>query len=272
MDRVAVFVDAGYVYAQGSALISGRKARREEILLDDAQILARLKAVAMTLTQLPLLRVYWYDATRGVPSPQQIEMASAPDVKLRLGLLNSEGVQKGVDSLIIADLITLGRNGAISDAVVLSGDEDLRVGVQMAQERGVRVHLLGIHPGRGTVSSLLIQEADTFNTLSEEDVRGFMTIVVRPDVPAAPVTPDQPALGPEVASAIVTGVIKKLDPSSLMGYQRELASTGSLPQTVDSQILVLASRHLGRVLAPEEKRSLRKQAREDLRGLSPGSD
>jgi uncharacterized LabA/DUF88 family protein len=34
--------------------------------------------------------------------------------------------------LIGTDLIELARNHAISDAVLLSGDEDLRIGVQIA--------------------------------------------------------------------------------------------------------------------------------------------
>lgn len=33
MDRVAVFVDAGYVFAQGSSLLAGRKLPRAEIAL-----------------------------------------------------------------------------------------------------------------------------------------------------------------------------------------------------------------------------------------------
>ena len=58
-------------------------------------------------------------------------------------------------------MIALARNRAISDAVLVSGDEDLRVGVQQAQEFGVRVHLVGIKPGRGSQSLFLLQEADT---------------------------------------------------------------------------------------------------------------
>lgn len=34
MDRVAVFVDAGYVFAQGSVLLAGKKLPRGEIALD----------------------------------------------------------------------------------------------------------------------------------------------------------------------------------------------------------------------------------------------
>lgn len=58
-------------------------------------------------------------------------------------------------------MITLARNRAMSDAVLLAGDEDLRVGVQQAQEFGVRVHLVGIRPARGSQSTFLLQEADT---------------------------------------------------------------------------------------------------------------
>lgn len=65
-------------------------------------------------------------------------------MKVRLGFVNSVGEQKGVDSLIVTDMIALARNRAISDAVLMSGDEDLRVGVQQAQELGVRAGCLGI--------------------------------------------------------------------------------------------------------------------------------
>ena len=47
-----------------------------------------------------------------------------------------DGRQKGVDSLIVTDLIELARNHAISDAVLLAGDEELRIGVQIAQSLG----------------------------------------------------------------------------------------------------------------------------------------
>lgn len=40
---------------------------------------------------------------------------------------------------------------------------DLRVGVQQAQEYGVRVHLLDIKPARGSQSIFLLQEADTIH-------------------------------------------------------------------------------------------------------------
>ena len=76
-------------------------------------------------------------------------------MKLRLGIVNLAGQQKGVDSLIVTDLVELARNHAITDAILLSGDEDLRIGVQIAQSFGVRVHLIRIEPTRGSQSGLV---------------------------------------------------------------------------------------------------------------------
>ena len=95
-----------------------------------------------------LLRVYWYDGVLHTgPSNEQRSLANTDNVKLRLGVVNPYGWQKGVDSLIITDLVELARSHAISDAVLLSGDEDVRIGVQIAQSFGVRVHLIGIGSG-----------------------------------------------------------------------------------------------------------------------------
>ncbi len=77
-------------------------------------------------------------------SLEQTTLAHHAGLKLRLGTLNNAGEQKGVDSLIVTDLIELARNGAIADAVLISGDEDLRVAVQVAQTFGVRVHVLAV--------------------------------------------------------------------------------------------------------------------------------
>ena len=97
-------------------------------------------------------------------------MRQLDNVKLRLGQLNSAGQQKGVNSLIVTDLMELARNKAISDAVVVTGDEDIRIGVQIAQSHGVRVHLLGIGGATNKGSqSLTLQtaEADTVESLGQ---------------------------------------------------------------------------------------------------------
>ena len=49
MLQIAVFVDAGYAFAQGAALLKGRKQRRELIRLSETQVLEQLAATAGTV-------------------------------------------------------------------------------------------------------------------------------------------------------------------------------------------------------------------------------
>jgi uncharacterized LabA/DUF88 family protein len=179
LDRTAVFVDAGYLFASGSRLISGEKLTRSQLHLEHEAILARLTQLAQELTGLPVLRIYWYDGASSGPNSQHIALAYRPSLKLRLGLVNEQGQQEGVDQLIVADMITLSRNRAMADAVLLSGDDDLRPGVEEAQALGARVHLLGIAPARENQAATLVQAADSVRELSENEVREFLSLPVR---------------------------------------------------------------------------------------------
>src|SRR5712692_9876721 len=147
MERFAIFVDAGYFFAASSQAINGSTAVRRNISIRHAPaLIAALVEQATKQCENPsLLRIYWYDAIQGPRmSLEQTTLAHHVGLKLRLGTLNNVGEQKGVDSLIVTDLIELARNGAIADAVLISGDEDLRVAVQVAQTFGVRVHVLAV--------------------------------------------------------------------------------------------------------------------------------
>ena len=179
--RSAIFVDSGYLYAQGSAALAGQRLNRPRVILDVTETIRKLRNVAASKTgHDSLLRIYWYDGLyRGQLSADQQELAYMDDVKLRLGTVNRAGQQKGVDSLIVTDLVELARNRAISDAVLLSGDEDLRIGVQIAQSFGVRAHLIGIEPSRGSQSVLLLQEADTTTEWSRDDLSGLLSLSPR---------------------------------------------------------------------------------------------
>lgn len=94
MDRVAIFVDAGYLFAQGSAALAGSKKARDEIVLDASQIIAALRSLASAKApECRLLRIYWYDGTVGGArhTTDQAQLANLDDVKLRLGFVNSAG-------------------------------------------------------------------------------------------------------------------------------------------------------------------------------------
>jgi uncharacterized LabA/DUF88 family protein len=161
----AVFLDAGYLYAAGSELLFGAVHRRGNLVFEEpGKFLAHLADVARDCCdaeELRILRTYWYDgAANGVASRAQADMGELPRVKLRLGRLTGTG-QKGVDGLIILDMINLAGNRAIDTAIVFSGDEDLREAMVHAQGYGVSAVLVGLPetPRQGQ-SRLLIREAD----------------------------------------------------------------------------------------------------------------
>ena len=177
--RCAVFVDAGYLFAGGTEVLTGSRQTRTDTILDIKEVIEQLKRTAYEATdKAQLLRILWYDGmVGGRRSWQQDELARTNDIKLRLGTVTSSGQQKGVDSLIVTDLIDLARNQAISDAVVVSGDADIRVGVELAQKFGVRVHLVGITTtGQYNQSIALREEADTVKQWTKEDIQKFLTV------------------------------------------------------------------------------------------------
>lgn len=177
MDRVAIFVDAGYLFASGSKLLANERLPRRQLQLNHQRVIQCLQELSTTLSGLPLLRIYWYDGATLTPSPQQVALAYCANVKVRIGPMSPEGGQEGVDELLVSDLVALAKNRAISDALLLSGDEDLRAGVEIAQSFGVRVHLIGIAPRADNQSSLLVQEADGVHELQRAAVEAFLTCV-----------------------------------------------------------------------------------------------
>jgi uncharacterized LabA/DUF88 family protein len=174
--RYAVMVDVGYIYAAAGELLLGATSRRQYRVDADSLIQALTKH-ADGLIRGELLRVYWYDAARDrVPTIDQRVIAQMPWVKLRLGNLNARGQQKGVDAQIRADMETLARHRAITDAVLVAGDEDMVPAVEAAQAYGVRVHLWGVEPPYGTnQAERLVWESDTVEVLDAGFMRPYFT-------------------------------------------------------------------------------------------------
>lgn len=295
MDRTAVFVDAGYLFAAGSTLLVQEKLVRGELHLDHAAILKLLEEIVDRTSGLPMLRIYWYDGTSGVPTPQQLALAYQPGVKLRLGFVNQHGQQKGVDALIITDMIQLARNRGMADAVLLTGDEDIRVGMQQAQECGVRVHLVGIAPARENQSGFLRQEADSVLELSLEDVQSFLKpltdnsrstpVFVYPPEPSGATAAfasgeaekgekgESDNAAESGASAELTQLAQRiaesLSPEEIDAVLVE-AGSGSVPSNIDRRLLVEGSKaNNGIPLTPELKRLARAAFLSACRARSP---
>ena len=204
LQKSANFVDAGYLYAAGSSLLFGKKQRRVDLNLNIDLVLHALGGInSSAAVGAAALRTYWYDGLlSGQETPEQRRIAETSNLKARFGVVNSFGEQKGVDSLIVIDLIDLARDRVISDAFILAGDEDLRVGVEVAQRYGVRVHLIGITPCRGNQSQLLRREADTTHEWDDSVVRSFLSIRTVPTVAQSITVVAQP--GTTVAATIVS--------------------------------------------------------------------
>ncbi|MFF8384427.1 NYN domain-containing protein [Streptomyces kanasensis] len=173
----AIFVDAGYVYASAGLLVAGTEDRRAFDLDAEGLIDAFIDTARTIFADSRLLRVYWYDgARRRIHTAEQQSIAELPDVKVRLGNLNANNQQKGVDSLIRSDLESLARHRAISDAALVGGDEDLVSAVEAAQGYGARVHLWGIESAEGrNQAEPLLWEVDSQRVFDLDFCRPYIT-------------------------------------------------------------------------------------------------
>jgi uncharacterized LabA/DUF88 family protein len=176
LSRYAIMVDVGYIYAAAGELLFSASSRRE-YRVDADKLIHSLIRHADGQVPGELLRVYWYDAARDrVPTIDQRVIAQMPWVKLRLGNLNARGQQKGVDAQIRADMEALARHRAITDAILVAGDEDMVPAVEAAQAFGVRVHLWGVEPPYGTnQAERLVWESDTVEVLERSFVEPYFT-------------------------------------------------------------------------------------------------
>ncbi|MFF4413696.1 NYN domain-containing protein [Streptosporangium sp. NPDC001559] len=188
MDRCALFVDAGYLLADGAMAVHSTR-HREEVSWDYRGLLSLLNELSRERTGLPLLRCYWYEATvEGRRTPEHDALADLPGLKLRLSRIRP-GRREGVDAQVHRDLMTLARNGAVCDAVVVSGDEDLAQVVCDAQDFGVRVTVVHITAdGSWAVSRSLRQECDDLIEISASHLRPYVTVTSSVSVGVA-VTP-----------------------------------------------------------------------------------
>jgi len=288
--RYAVIVDVGYIYAAAGELLFNTSSRRE-FRVDADKLIGALTRHADGLVRGELLRVYWYDAARDrVPTIDQRVIAQMAWVKLRLGNLNARGQQKGVDAQIRADMEALARHRAITDAVLIAGDEDMVPAVEAAQAFGVRVHLWGVEPPFGTnQAERLVWEADTVEVLDRPFLEPYFTrqptaveqpvpVAVSSSVPSPaqlfgerPAPPSYrptpkpvatpPRLGPDRERVEEAGehVAHKWILTRGADNIRDLLPGPILPPVIDKELLVDAEKELGLSLRPYQ------EAREWLR-------
>ena len=223
--RYAIMIDVGYIYAAAGELLFSTASRRE-YRVDADKLIQALTRHADEQIRGELLRVYWYDAARDrVPTIDQRVIAQMAWVKLRLGNLNARGQQKGVDAQIRADMEALARHRAITDAVLVAGDEDMVPAVEAAQAFGVRVHLWGVEPPFGTnQAERLVWESDTVEVLDRAFLEPYFTRIRRSGTCAA--RPASPACRPLPRAAVRQDGVGRRPPGGARGQQPRPAGVG----------------------------------------------
>lgn len=272
----AIFVDAGYLLSQAITIVSKKKAtqRKELTLLDPPGLLGHLRAEAQTFApKARLLRTYWYDGVSTSMTAEQSKIAGLPDLHFRGGTLHNKK-QKGVDGRIVQDLFELASEGVISDALIVTGDGDLSVGIEFAQRRGVRVAILGIEdipngvsPNRHEALTFL---ADAVLTMGNAETTKYFAYTPAAKPVAAPAPP---AAAPVVAAAAPTHAAAAAaapDKAALEGIAKTVAlgilpanlpatlnKAGGIVADTDKQLLAEGRKVLGRALSTEERNYLR---------------
>ncbi|MEV0628231.1 NYN domain-containing protein [Nonomuraea wenchangensis] len=270
--KYAVLVDVGYLYAAAGEVLLGAKERKEYRVAAD-ELIQSLQKHAEERISGELLRIYWYDAARDrVPTVDQRVIAQLPWVKVRLGNLNARGQQKGVDAQIRSDLEALARHHAVTDTILLAGDEDMVPAVEAAQAYGVRIHLWGVEPPYGTnQAERLVWESDTVEVISADFLRPFFSRAPQPVAVAPPVTPSPAQVfagRTPVKPHAKPGQVAKLGPSRprvedvgehvaqkwilTRGRDniRDLLPGPILPTVIDTELLIEAEKELGHSLRP----------------------
>ncbi len=201
MDRCALFVDASYVLADGAMAVHGTR-RGESVSWDYEGLLQLLSGLARERTGLPLLRCYWYEATvDGRRTAEQDALADIPGIKLRVAKIRP-GRREGVETEIHRDLTTLARNNAVSDALVISAEEDLAQVIADVQDLGMRVTLVHIAvDGNWTISRSLRQESDDILEIGGDQLRPYVELIVgaEPTLGEEPDDSDRPDRADRVA-------------------------------------------------------------------------
>jgi hypothetical protein len=162
--------------------------------------------------------------------------------------------QKGVDSLLVHDMIVLGHERAAASVYLLAGDEDLREGVAAAQRLGVQVIVLGIRGKGPNQSRPLLREADEQIVLDPELLRRFFRLSGFQPGTAAPLASEAEAdpinAIQRFSEKFVRGWIDRAEPSQIGDL---VARKPKIPQELDAQLLISAEEALGIPLRGEQE-------------------
>lgn len=202
------FIDAGYLKVGGARTLG---VGSTDVTVDAAGVVSWLKGITGSF-----LRAYWYEGAFDERDPRYSSqrtfldaVAMTAGIQLRLGHVQErptpwhhavkeaakaagadpakferqfrfrpELEQKGVDTLIVLDLVRLAQRRAYALAVVIAGDRDLAEAVRVAQDEGSRVMLA--HPSKAGVATELRQLADQIIPIEGAVLEGMVHLRGKP--------------------------------------------------------------------------------------------
>jgi uncharacterized LabA/DUF88 family protein len=295
VNRYAILVDAGYFMRQAIEILSDKASHsRSELCVNDPLGLMQMliKKASESLQNKALLRIYWYDGIGASMTAEHKAIIALEDVQIRAGTINAKGQQKGVDSRIVTDLIELASNHAICDAMLVTGDGDLAIGIELAQRRGVRVAVMGIEdltiPVSHQQSPELTHIADRVVRIGKTDIAPFLSYAPGPAKPPAkavaapavtatsvPASHSKTPIAPIAQDTQVTLHIENAVSQFLAAQMPPVTSaaisvTGVIERQTDSALLFAVMRSLGGgALKPAEKNHARAELKKQVGASKP---
>ncbi|MCW4353878.1 NYN domain-containing protein [Hoyosella sp. YIM 151337] len=158
-----MYIDAGYLWLTLQELTG--KANRQQLGIDQVALIRLIGELAQRHhPEVRVLRQMWYDAEpdNGTPIMHHQLIRDTPGACLRTGTLYFvDGLprQKGVDTRLVADIVTAALKGAAAEVILFAGDADLIPALEAAGTEGVRTGLWYLDGG-DTVSRRLKGAAD----------------------------------------------------------------------------------------------------------------
>ncbi len=174
---VMAFIDAGYLIA------AARKVRKVDgpLLIDGDQLWVWADNTWVAQQGSRLIRAYVYDAAlpgehRGFAEQRLYfdDLASQTMIRLRLGHLTERGAgtgrsrveQKGVDTLMVLDLVRMAQQKAFDAALIVAGDRDFVEALRViADDYSRRVVLMGVEGSQPHKE--LVHVSDDYGFLDE---------------------------------------------------------------------------------------------------------
>ena len=191
-------------------------------------------------------RVYWYLECDGVPG----SLRTLPRVTLRATARDDLDDGFELVRAMDADLRQLAESGAFDALVVATLDDRLALTLVWVKARGIT--LIGCRAGADEPDPRMLRLFDEVAELRQE--RG-----PRPE-DSEPLS----AQTEEVIRGAVAQWQQETDPETAERTRQFVHARPGLPRLVDSRLLFLTSRQLGRELSEAERIQLRKQFRESF--------